>query len=175
MAELVRPGVSQRVSFLAAMAEFVEEGRGGDDTMIGGDIVQYGSRWDTETGFAEYVADTLAERDRPRFPGWVPQTTFWWVKGTDFVGRISIRHELNEQLREVGGHVGYDVRRTRRREGHATAMLRAVLPHAHALGIDPALLTCDIDNIASRKVIETAGGVFEDQRGVKLRYWVPTR
>ena len=38
--------------------------------------------------------------------------------------------------------------------GHATAMLAAALPVARSLGIDPALLTCDDDNIASRKVIE---------------------
>ena len=53
-------------------------------------------------------------------------------------------------------------------------MLRAVLPHAHALGIESALLTCDEDNVASAKVIEAAGGVLEDRRGIKLRYWVPT-
>ncbi len=53
-------------------------------------------------------------------------------------------------------------------------MLRAVLPHARALGIDRALVTCDSDNVGSRKVIEAGGGVLEDQRGIKLRYWVPT-
>jgi hypothetical protein len=35
------------------------------------------------------------------------------------------------------------------------------------------LVTCDTTNLGSRKVIE-AKGVFEDQRGVKLRYWLPT-
>ena len=55
----------------------------------------------------------------------------------------------------------------------ATEALRLVLPHAAALGIDPALLTCDVDNIASAKVIEANGGVLEDVRGVKKRYWVP--
>jgi len=53
-------------------------------------------------------------------------------------------------------------------------MLRACLPVASGLGIDPALVTCDDTNEASRRVIEAAGGVFEDQRGEKLRYWVPT-
>ena len=32
---------------------------------------------------------------------------------------------LNDVLRELGGHIGYDVRRSRRREGHARAMLAA--------------------------------------------------
>ena len=41
-------------------------------------------------------------------------------------------------------------------------------------GIDPALVTCDDDNVGSVRVIEAAGGVLEDVRGVKRRYWVPT-
>ena len=44
---------------------------------------------------------------------------------------------------------------------------------AAKLGIDPVLVTCDDDNTGSMKVIEANGGVFEDQRGVKLRYWIP--
>jgi predicted acetyltransferase len=35
-------------------------------------------------------------------------------------------------------------------------------------------VTCDVDNVASRKVIERNGGVLEDRRGDKLRFWVPT-
>ena len=38
----------------------------------------------------------------------------------------------------------------------------------------PALLTCDDDNIASRKVIEANGGTLEDHRHGKARYWVST-
>jgi predicted acetyltransferase len=45
---------------------------------------------------------------------------------------------------------------------------------ALALGIDPALVTCDVDNVGSIGVIEAAGGVLEDVRGIKRRYWVPT-
>jgi predicted acetyltransferase len=36
------------------------------------------------------------------------------------------------------------------------------------------LLTCDENNIASRKVIEANGGVLEDVRSGQLRYWVST-
>jgi predicted acetyltransferase len=53
-------------------------------------------------------------------------------------------------------------------------MLRAALPIAAGLGIDRALVTCDVDHVGSRKVIETCGGEFEGQRGGKLRFWVPT-
>ena len=53
-------------------------------------------------------------------------------------------------------------------------MLRAVLPMARELGIDRALVTCDHDNVASRKVIEACGGQLEDQREKKLRFWIST-
>ena len=61
-----------------------------------------------------------------------------------------------------------------RRRGHATAMLQAARPIARCLGIDPVLLTCDTDHVASRRVIESAGGRYEDTRRGKLRFWVPT-
>jgi predicted acetyltransferase len=174
MAELNRPHERFRESFLEAMAEFADEGRAGDGSMVGADLARFRSGWHTNGGFGAYLAQTLKESERPRQPGFVCQTTWWWTEGTDYIGRISLRHELTDALREVGGHIGYDVRRSRRRRGHATRMLGAVLPEAAMLGIDPALVTCDVDNIGSRIVIELNGGVLEDQRGVKLRYWVPT-
>ncbi len=75
---------------------------------------------------------------------------------------------------EWGGTIGYDIRPTARDRGHGRAMLRAALPHAVGLGFDPVLVTCDADNVPSRKVIEANGGVFEDKRGDKLRYWIAT-
>jgi predicted acetyltransferase len=174
MAQLIRPDTRLQASFLAAMEEFREEGRAGDDSMIGWDFSRFGDTWESDEGFAAYVRETLDEADRPRAAGFVCQTSWWWVDDEEYVGRISLRHELNEHLRDFGGHIGYDVRRSRRREGHATRMLAAALREAHAMGIYQALLTCDADNVASRAVIEANGGVLEDQRGPKLRFWVPT-
>lgn len=85
-----------------------------------------------------------------------------------------MRHRLNEHLLEGGGHIGYDVRPTARRRGYATAMLRDALRKAAELGIEKALLTCDDDNVGSYKVIEANGGVMEDVRHGRRRYWVPT-
>jgi predicted acetyltransferase len=114
----------------------------------------------------------LPETARPA--GYVPDTLLWLSDGAEWLGRLSIRHELNEMLLEVGGHIGYDVRPSARRRGHGTEMLRQALPMARQLGIDPALVTCDVDNIGSRKVIEANRGRLEDERHGKLRFWVPT-
>jgi len=162
-------------SFLEAMEEFIEEGRAGTESMIGWDLDRFGQSWHTEQGFAAYVGATLAEAVRPRGPGYVCQTSWWWTEGEEYVGRISLRHELTPRVREIAGHVGYDVRRSRRREGHATRMLAAVLPEAARLGIERVLVICDVDNLGSRAVIERNGGVLEDKHGERLRYWLPTR
>jgi predicted acetyltransferase len=102
----------------------------------------------------------------------VPDPELWWVEETEFLGRVGIRHRLTPVLLEVGGHIGYDVRPSARRRGHATEMLRQALRIAHDLGIERALVTCDVDNVGSRTVIERNGGVFEDERAGKLRFWI---
>jgi predicted acetyltransferase len=172
--ELVLPTVTVRTSFLAAMEEFVAEGAEFSQTAAWIDTFAPG--WEEPAAFAAFVdavrADALEETPRPDHH--VPCTTLWWIDGEDYLGRLAIRHRLNDFLLDVGGHIGYDVRPTRRREGHATAMLRAALPWARRIGIDPALVTCDDDNVGSVRVIEEAGGVLEDVRGIKRRYWVPT-
>lgn len=178
MPDLLLPTTSVHQSFLAAMAEFQEEGRGNaqDSSMISREIRTFGREWSTPNGFANYVTvlRAQADEDTERPEGLVPSTTLWYVDGADYLGRLAIRHRLNETLLNYGGHIGYDVRPTARRHGHGTAMLRAALPIAHELGIDQALVTCDHDNVGSRRIIETNGGVFEDRREDKLRYWVPT-
>jgi predicted acetyltransferase len=118
------------------------------------------------------VAD--AREGTPRPEGFVPSTNLWWVDGTEFLGRVQVRHRLTPRLRDLGGHVGYWVAPAVRRRGHATAILAATLPVANALGLECVLVTCDDDNVASRRVIEANGGLFQDRRGVKLRFWVPT-
>lgn len=119
------------------------------------------------------VADTR-EGSSHRPAGFVPSTNLWWIDGRTYLGRIQIRHRLTPHLREVGGHIGYYVVTSARRRGHATAMLAATLPVAADLGLECVLLTCDTDNVASRRTIEANGGLYQDQRGDKLRYWVPT-
>lgn len=178
MPDLIPPSPRVHHSFLAAMAEVQAEGQSGsdNDSNTAQAIRKYASRWADPAEFALYLRELQDEaRDQsPRTDGRVPQTTLWWVSGDQYLGRISIRHRLTAHLMEIGGHIGYDIRPSARQRGHGTAMLTATLPVARSLGIDPALLTCDEDNIASRKVIEANGGMLEDSRHGKLRYWVPT-
>jgi predicted acetyltransferase len=167
MPALATPDTRFHASFLEAQAELPDLG-----FLFRGRRLEL----DQATGFATYVSGLLddAQPEAPRPEGYVPCTTLWWADGDRYLGRVAIRHELNEPLRRIGGHIGYLIRPSARGCGHGRAAFRASLPMAAALGIDPALLTCDADNVPSRRIIEGAGGVFEDQIGDKRRYWVPT-
>jgi predicted acetyltransferase len=93
----------------------------------------------------------------------LPGRTFWICDGEGaFCGSINLRwrHGTPELPPHVLGHVGYAVVPWRRRQGHASAALRALLPYARALGLPWIAISTDPDNVASRKVIEAAGGVF---------------
>ena len=60
---LVGPTVVVRESFLAAMREFADEGRAGDNTMVGRDLREWGGRWETDEGFEAYVAAVVRDQE----------------------------------------------------------------------------------------------------------------
>ncbi|WP_323791491.1 GNAT family N-acetyltransferase [Nocardioides sp.] len=79
---------------------------------------------------------------------------------------------LTSFLLDTGGHIGYFVRPSRRGEGHAGRALGLALDHAADLGLRRVLLTCDRDNEASRRTIESAGGDLEDVRELTMRFGI---
>lgn len=126
--------------------------------------------------YVEYLKKIKEGTDLP--PKFVPATMFCaWGDG-QIVGRVSIRHKLNEYLAKVGGHVGYGVVPAFRRKGYATEILRQTLPYAKKLGLSRILVTCDEGNIGSQKTIERCGGIFESlvhaksEQVATRRYWI---
>ena len=110
--------------------------------------------------------------------GFVASSTYLGLREKDnyIVGMIDIRHCLNEYLTQVGGNIGYGVRKTERNKGYAKQMLKLALEKCKELKIKKVLITCDEDNIASEKVILSAGAKFEDIRSFegknKKRFWI---
>jgi predicted acetyltransferase len=115
-------------------------------------------------------------------PDHVPSTFLFAFDGPRIVGRVAIRHELNDFLLRIGGHIGYTVVPEFRRRGYATEILRQSLAIARQrFGLTRVLLTCDDDNIGSIRTIEKNGGILEsvvtgaDVTTPKRRYWIAVR
>jgi len=107
----------------------------------------------------------------------VPAHTFFALdSGGEMIGVISVRHTLNEYLLWFGGHIGYGVRPSARRHGHATAMLAAALPVARGLGLSRVMVSCNKENIGSARTIQNNGGVLENEvvedGQIVQRYWI---
>ena len=105
--------------------------------------------------------------------GHVHSDYFWVTEGRDVVGFLAVRHAIDtEFLRTRGGHVGYSIRPSSRRRGHASRALGLALDRARELGLERVLLTCDEDNVGSFRTIEGQGGVFDGVVHGKKRYWI---
>lgn len=171
MTTLVEPDAEYQRSWLECAADFQGSRRNGS----GSEDWPLDSLREPET-FRRFVAGLLADAlpETPRKPEHVPCTYLWIAEGQTILGSLAIRHELNDFLRREGGHIGYSIRPSARRQGHAAEALKKALPIARELAVPSVLLTCDEDNAASRATIEKNGGVFEGTAHGKRRYWIPT-
>lgn len=132
-----------------------------------------------EQNFPDY-AMKLLERQAYPSEGFVCDTVYWAFFKDKMIGRISIRHELNDFLKQVGGHIGYIVHPNWRNKGVASWMLSEILKTDRAKSIGRLLLTCDEDNIASERTILKNGGIFTERialgnRTTKKHFWIEVR
>lgn len=165
MTDLVTPDVRWHASWAASMQEFKEEYPHGSG--LGDQAPAY-----DEAGCAAFATWLRAAAHTPIREDWVPCTFLWISDGDEVIGSLALRHDLNAWLAQEGGHIGYSVRPSRRRRGHARRALALALGPAAELGLGRVLLTCDEDNAGSRRTIESNGGVYEDSRNGKRRYWI---
>jgi predicted acetyltransferase len=179
MTDLVRPDVRLHRSWAETITEF------GSETLHGsGAWHADGGPLDlTEAGCADFVAmlrpyaDPATELPEDRVHCdyyWITDSTERAEGAEQMVGFLALRHRLTAWLLEEGGHIGYAVRPSRRGQGHASRALALAVRRAAELGLDRVLLTCDEPNVASARTIERNGGVYEDTRHGKRRYWIET-
>jgi predicted acetyltransferase len=167
MITLQRPREELAASYLEFIAEMRQNGDKIWDSMIP-------KPDDTP---AQFVQRLLRSEIEPA-AGMVPETCYWACDDDQVVGRISLRHHLNDNLKELGGHIGYEVRPSRRGQGIAKEMLKNILQTAKAKEIGRLLLTCAPNNTASNKTILANGGVLAKTAFVeKLQrqtnyYWI---
>ncbi len=145
----------------------------------GEDLDWYTFSWKPGMPFSEMI--TILENEFAGIdllPGRVAHTMLYGFVEGKIVGRVSIRHSLNEHLRKRGGHIGYAVAKKFRKNGYATEMVRQALDHCRELKIPKLMVTCAEDNVPSCKIIERFDGKLEDKiwddedKEMIRRYWV---
>ena len=110
--------------------------------------------------------------------GLVASTMYWIVDNREIIGRVDVRHTLNEFLMKFGGHIGYYIKPSKRRMGYGKKSLKFALDKANKIGIKEALVICEENNIGSQNIIESCGGVLENivvqekDKPLKKRFWI---
>lgn len=167
--------IEPSTDFKSQYIEMIEEWKGTGERMV-----PFVLRYDYED-FDSFLDKIKNLRDNPmQDEKTVNSSTFWLLENDErIVGVVNIRHRLNRYLLEIGGHIGYGIRPSSRRQGYATVILNQSLRHARSLGITRALVTCDKDNIASARTIIKNNGILDSEatiNGVEIqRYWIEIR
>jgi predicted acetyltransferase len=88
-----------------------------------------------------------------------------WMWDGAFCGSIGFRWQpgTTDLPPHCLGHIGFAVVPWKRRQGIATQALRDILPESWAVGLPFVEITTDPDNTASRRVIESNGGILIEE------------
>jgi len=108
-------------------------------------------------------------------PTWVNSTLFFLIDNNEIIWAIDIRHNINHPvLNETWWHIWYWIVPKFRKQWYASKMLELWLMEAKNLWIDKVLLICNINNIASNKIIQKNWWIFErkSQDWKMNRYWI---
>ncbi|WP_336788805.1 GNAT family N-acetyltransferase [Paenibacillus sp. MMO-177] len=166
---LVRPGLEWKEPYLDFYREWIDSGE---------DIVPWVVERDPSDfeGMLQWLEDHSNGIGLQE--GWVADSTYWLAtENRKIVGAVNIRHALTPWLTDRGGHIGYGIRPSARRQGYATKLLALSLGKTRELGIQRVLVCCDESNVASARTILNNGGVedtsFTEENGnVIRRFWI---
>lgn len=76
------------------------------------------------------------------------------------LGTLRLRVGSTPHILLYAGHIGYAVHPPHRGHRYAARSLLLAAPLARSLGLDPVWITCDPENVASRRTLELAGARF---------------
>ena len=130
--------------------------------------------------FDDWLEDLKRNKHEENLPeSYSPHTLYLAINDNNkIVGAIGIRWKQVPVLMTYGGLIGYSIRPSQRGKGYASEMLKLALNKFKNMNIEKILITCKDFNIASKKVIEKNGGIFEntykndDDGYIYMRYWI---
>ncbi len=76
------------------------------------------------------------------------------------MGEINLRLGSNAHIERYAGHVGFNIDAAHRGHQYAARAVRLLMPLAREHGLNPLWLTCDPENLASRRSCTLAGARF---------------
>ncbi len=96
-------------------------------------------------------------------PGLVPYYHFriQTVDGSD-IGHINFRVGDTDHVQIYVGHIGFGIAEPFRGRGYAGQACLAIAPFVRSI-YETVIITCDSDNLASRRTIERLGATFIDE------------
>lgn len=123
------------------------------------------------TSIADYEAFLRmcrAHESGKRLPrGSVPYTRYFMCDSTGTIyAQGDVRHYPSESLTRYEGYLGYGTVPDYRGMGFGTQMCRLLLEKARELGYTEVIITCNIENQASARIIEKNGGKL-----IEICYW----
>jgi tagatose 1,6-diphosphate aldolase len=92
----------------------------------------------------------------------VPAYNFEMRVGGERVGTISLRLGHTEFIEKYAGHIGYGVDLAHRGHHYAARACKLLFPIAKQHGFHVLWITCNPENVASRRTCERAGGQLID-------------
>lgn len=88
--------------------------------------------------------------------GVIATSSFWLIVQDEVVGVVRIRHQEDPS----GGHIGYDISPDHRKLGYGNLILSLALEKARDFQLEEVVVTCEISNVVSKKIIEGHGGIY---------------
>ncbi len=109
----------------------------------------------------EFRLILLEKLSEDRVRGWVPSYRYDIVSlvGSDLIGSIDIRIGENENI-FYAGHIGYRIHEQYRGRHYAEKACRLIIRVARAHNMKEVVITCNPDNLASKKTIKNLGATY---------------
>jgi predicted acetyltransferase len=171
--QLVRPTVAFLPSYVAAL----KRGWSPDNVKGAAAATEELAEIDKD---AQIFVDRLTDREAKGPPILLPDGSSvrrlpgfrLWMWDGEFSGSIGLRWQpgTSSLPPHVLGHIGYGVVPWKTGRGYAKLALKLMLEYARDEGLAYVEITMDPENVGSRKVVETNGGVLVEHFQYPIQY-----